>query len=102
MKTIKLTLAMVALALGATVFAFSGHTDPVKPVKETTYYYKNTGGGAYVQISSSQADPSLHCDEPDDNYCILQSSSNLGSFTLGVNAPGDITPANGSDRALYQ
>ena len=61
MKTIKLTLAMAALALSATAFAFSGHTDPVKPTKETTYYYANNGGGLYTQISAAQAIPAEHC-----------------------------------------
>ena len=103
MKTIKLTLAMAALALGATAFAFSGHTDPVKPTKETTYYYRNNGGGVYSQISASEADPNEHCGEiSDPNLCIVTSATNTSTFTLGPGAPTDLAPVPGAGNYLYQ
>lgn len=103
MKTIKLTLAVAVLAIGTTAFAFTGHTDPEKkPVEQTTYYYANMGNGFYKQISVSEADPSEHCNDSDFNHCIVTSATNVSTFTLGLNAPNDLTPVPGSFNALYQ
>ena len=94
---------MAALALSATAVAFSGHTDPEKKLDPpTTYYYGNTGGGVYVQISAANAVPEEHCFDEDPNTCIVTSATNTSTFTLGVNAPGDLAPYPGSGPALYQ